>query len=190
MESDPYTLLKQDPVIAQLIDNHQPIELIPHPDPFERLIISVINQQLSIASARAIRDRLFERFEITPTSILNSNKDDLKSTGLSAQKVDYIFNIALAFKEGLSAEKLHSMTDEEVIEILTEIRGVGVWTAKMFLIFVLAREDIFPIEDLGIRKAMQKLYPSLDTLPKMIEKAEDWRPYRSYASRYLWTAVD
>ena len=101
MESGPHTFLKQDPVLAQLIDNHQPIELLPHPDPFERLIISVINQQLSIASARAIRDRLFERFEITPTSILNSNKDDLKSTGLSAQKVDYIFNIALAFKEGL-----------------------------------------------------------------------------------------
>ena len=190
MESDPHTFLKQDPVLAQLIDNHQPIELLPHPDPFERLIISVINEQLSIASARAIRNRLFERFEITPTSILNANKDDLKSTGLSAQKVDYIFNISLAFKEGLSAEKLRSMADEEVIETLTEIRGVGVWTAKMFLIFVLAREDIFPTEDLGIRKAMQKLYPSLDTPPKMIEKAEDWRPYRSYASRYLWTAVD
>ena len=82
------------------------------------------------------------------------------------------------------------MADEDVIETLTKIRGVGVWTAKMFLIFVLAREDVFPIEDLGIRKAMQKLYPPLDTPPKMVEKAEDWRPYRSYASRYLWTAVD
>jgi len=190
MVVDPYTFLKKDPVMAHLISNHHPIELLPHPDPFERLVISVINQQLSVASARAIRNRLFERFEITPTSILNANKDDLKSTGISAQKVDYIFNIASAFKGGLSAEKLHPMADEDVIETLTKIRGVGVWTAKMFLIFVLAREDVFPIEDLGIRKAMQKLYPPLDTPPKMVEKAEDWRPYRSYASRYLWTAVD
>ena len=190
MPTDAYTFLKKDPVKAKLIEVNEPIELSPHPDPFARLITSVVNQQLSVASARSIRNRLFEQFEITPIGILNATEDDLRSTGLSAQKVDYMFNIASAFKEGLSTTKLHSMSDQDVIETLTKIRGVGVWTAKMFLIFVLARNDVFPIEDLGIRKAMDDLYPSLTTQSEMVKHAETWSPYRSYASRYLWTAID
>ncbi len=188
--TDAISFLSQDPVLRQIIENNEPIELTPHPDPFERLIISVINQQLSIASAAAIRKRLFDGFKITPSGILSANKKDLKSTGLSAQKVGYITNIALAFQNGLSITDLNSMSDIQIIQTLTKIKGIGVWTAKMFLIFVLAREDVFPIEDLGVRRSMQMLYPSLDTTDKMVLKADDWSPYRSYAARYLWVAID
>lgn len=188
--ADAITFLSQDLVMRQLIENNEPIELIPHPDPFERLVISVVNQQLSIASAAAIRKRLFNGFKVTPSGILSANKKDLRSTGLSTQKVDYITNIALAFQDGLSINDLDSMSDVQIIQTLTKIKGIGVWTAKMFLIFVLAREDVFPVEDLAIRRSMQIFYPSLDTIDKMVLKADDWSPYRSYAARYLWTAID
>ncbi|TVT89564.1 DNA-3-methyladenine glycosylase family protein, partial [Haloferax volcanii] len=105
----------------------------------------------------------------------------------------YVRNVADAFRDGLSAEWLREMDDGEVVAALTEIRGVGDWTAKMFLIFVLAREDVFPVEDLGIRRGMEHVFGfEQDAVSRgeMRERAERWAPYRSYASRYLWRCVD
>ncbi|MDX1745683.1 MAG: DNA-3-methyladenine glycosylase 2 family protein [Halobacteriales archaeon] len=182
--------LREDPVLADLIDEHGVLEIKPAEDPFERLVVSIINQQLSGASAAAIRDRVFERVDVTPRAMLEADPDNLRDAGLSAQKIEYIRNVARAFEEdGLSRETFSDMDDDAVIEELTDIRGVGVWTAKMFLIFCLGREDVFPVEDLGIRKGMSILY-DLDHRDAMVEKAEEWRPYRSYASRYVWRAVD
>lgn len=190
--ADPHAVLREDPELGPLVEHHGPIALEPADDPFERLVVAVVNQQLSTQSAAAIRDRLFERFEVAPQAMLAADEDALREIGLSGQKVEYVRNIAAAFDDGtLSRERLAAMSDDEVVAALTEIRGVGEWTAKMALIFVLARADVFPVEDLGIRKAMAALYGfDVDDRAGMTEHAERWRPHRSYASRYLWHAVD
>lgn len=189
---EPHAVLREDPELGSLVERHGPVALDPAADPFERLVVSIINQQLSTQSAAAIRQRVFDRVDVTPTGLLTADDAVLRDAGLSGQKIEYVRNVARAFDDGkLSRRKLDAMTDDEVVDALTEIKGVGAWTAKMALIFVLAREDVFPVEDLGIRKGMAHLYGfEEDERAGMTEYAERWRPYRSYASRYLWRAVD
>lgn len=182
--------LYDDPVMASLIEKHGEVTVEPAEDMFRRFTVSVINQQLSSASAAAIRERVFDRFEIAPDSMLAADVDELRELGLSSSKIEYIKNVAAAFTEyGYSIEYFDAMSDEEVIAELTAIKGVGVWTAKMALMFCLGREDIFPVEDLGIRRGMQVAY-GIDDRNEMEERAHEWSPYRSYASRYLWRVAD
>lgn len=178
--------LREDEKLRPLIEEHGELELEASENPFERLVVSIVNQQLSTQSAKAIKERLFENFEITPENILEASEEGLADVGLSKQKIEYVKSSANHFvDDDLSREKFSEMSDEEVIEELTEIHGVGEWTAKMFMISVLAREDVFPVEDLGIRRAMEEVY-GLESRSEMTERAEDWRPYRSLASLYLW----
>ncbi|WP_414837257.1 DNA-3-methyladenine glycosylase family protein [Candidatus Nanosalina sp. VS9-1] len=182
--------LREDEKLRPLIEEHGELELEASENPFERMVTSIVNQQLSTQSAEAIRSRLFDNFEISPEALLDADKEELADVGLSRQKIDYIRSAARHFiEDDLSVEKFSNMSDEEVIDELTDIHGVGDWTAKMFMISVLAREDVFPVEDLGIRRAMEEVY-GLESRGEMREKAEDWRPYRGLASRYLWRAVD
>jgi DNA-3-methyladenine glycosylase II len=193
MSDDAYAALRADPHLSDVVKDHGPLTLDPASDPFERLVVSIVNQQLSTTAAATIRDRLFDRTEVTPAGLLAADESTLRDCGLSGQKVGYVRNVAEAFRDGLSADALRSMDDDDVIDSLTEIRGVGVWTAKMFLIFVLAREDVFPVEDLGIRRGMEHVFDvDKDALSRgeMVERAESWTPYRSYASLYLWRSVD
>ncbi|NIS30967.1 MAG: DNA-3-methyladenine glycosylase 2 family protein, partial [Actinobacteria bacterium] len=170
---------------------HGPIVVEPHPEPFERLVTSIVNQQLSGESAAAIHGRLTDRFEITPEALLAADQDALRETGLSGSKVDYVKSVAEAFQDGrIDPDRLAAMDDDEVVDALTEVRGVGVWTAKMFMMFVLGREDVFPVEDLGIRRGMERLFGDDIERAWMVERAAEWAPYRTYASRYLWRAVD
>lgn len=189
--NDPHDMLREDPALEALIEKHGPITVEPHPDPFERLITSIVNQQLSVESAAAIHGRLTDRFELTPDALLAADEASLRETGLSGSKVDYVKSVAEAFRDGrIDVDRFESMADDEVVDALTEVRGVGVWTAKMFLIFVLAREDVFPVEDLGIRRGMEALFGDDIDRDWMVERAAEWAPYRTYASRYLWRAVD
>lgn len=190
--SNPYETLRADPELSRLVDEHGELGLEPASDPFGRLVVAICNQQLSQASAAAIEERLFDRFEVTPEGLLAAEEAALRDVGLSGQKVTYVRNVAEAFADGnLSFEGLAEMADDEVRTALTEIRGVGPWTADMFLIFVLAREDVFPVGDLGIRKGMAALYGyDEDDRATMREHAARWQPYRSYASRYLWRSYD
>jgi len=182
--------LYDDPVMAALIEEHGELTVEPAEDMFRRMTVSIINQQLSSASAAAIRDRVFDRFEVTPDALLAADADELQDLGLSRQKIEYIRNIAEAYTErGYSVAYFEDMSDEAVIEELTGIKGVGVWTAKMALMFVLGRKDVFPVEDLGIRRGMETAY-GIDDRDAMEKKATDWAPYRSYASRYLWRVHD
>ncbi|MDZ7745781.1 MAG: DNA-3-methyladenine glycosylase [Halobacteriales archaeon] len=192
MTDGPYDVLGRDAELAPIIERHGKLDLTPAEDPFARLVVSVCNQQLSTDSAAAIEERLFDQFEVTPSAILAADSDALRDVGLSGQKVEYVKHIARAFADGdLSVGRLREMDDGAVRASLTEIRGVGPWTADMFLIFVLAREDVFPVGDLGIRKGMAALYGyDTDDRADMRAHAERWQPYRSYASRYLWRAVD
>lgn len=181
---------QSDPILSTLIDEHGTLELEPAADPFERLIVSIVNQQLSTASAAAIRERFFDRFEIAPESLVDADEAELRETGLSHQKIEYIHNAAHTFlHDDLTRESFAQMSDEEVIEELTSIHGVGVWTAKMFLMFSLGREDIFPVEDLGIRNGMTQLYGDLSR-EEMVEVAEQWRPYRSIATLHIWRSYE
>lgn len=182
--------LKNDPELGKLVERYGELELEPSENPFERLVTSIVNQQLSTSSAEAIRQRLFSQFEIEPAAILAADPESMKEIGLSRQKIEYMKNVAEKFeRENFSRAKFEAMSDEEVISELTEIKGVGTWTAKMFLMFVLAREDIFPVEDLGIRRGMEHLY-ELEQEEDMVSKAADWQPYRSIASLYLWKLED
>jgi DNA-3-methyladenine glycosylase II len=191
MADDPISTLRSDPVLRRLVDEHGALRIAPAEDTFARLVRSIISQQVSTASARAIRERVFDRFEITPESIAAANRTDLRDAGLSGQKAEYVQNVAEAYLEnGYDRGYFAGMTDDEVTTELIRIRGVGDWTARMFLMFSLGREDVFPVEDLGIRKGMWALFDEDMTRGEMRERAEPWRPYRSYASLYLWRAVD
>ena len=187
---DPHDHLRTDPHLGPYVESHGELDIEPAADPFARTVVSVMNQQLSTASAAAIRERVFDRFEVTPRSILAADEAALRDAGLSAQKVEYVREIARAFEDGrIDPERFAGMDEDAVLAELTEVRGVGDWTAKMFLMFVLGREDVFPVEDLGIRRGMEELFGDLSRA-EMVDRAEPWRPYRSYASLYLWRAVD
>lgn len=187
--------LLEDPEMAQLIDRHGHVEHEPADNEFERLCTSIINQQLSTASAAAVRERVFARFDgdITPEAMLAADRDELREAGLSRTKVDYMKNAAEAFIErDLTRDGLADHTDTEVIEELTKIKGIGEWTARMYLMFVLSREDVLPLGDLGIRNGIQQIYGNGEemTREEMREIAERWRPYRTYAMRYIWRAYE
>jgi DNA-3-methyladenine glycosylase II len=164
-------------------------------DPFQSLIESIIYQQLAGKAANAIYNRFinyYDNTQVTPTRILNSPNDNLKKVGLSNRKIDYLKDLASHVYDGrINLEELPTMNDEEIINKLVNVKGIGRWTSEMFLIFSLGRQDVLPVTDLGVRKAIQKVY-SLSELPKpntMIEIAEPWRPYRSIATWYLWKSL-
>lgn len=164
-------------------------------DPFQSLVESIIYQQLASRAANAIYNRFINYYgnkQVTPIGILNSPNENLKKVGLSNRKVDYLKDLASHVYDGrINLEELSKMNDEEIINKLINVKGIGRWTSEMFLIFSLGRQDVLPITDLGVRKAMQKVY-SLSELPKpntMMEIAKPWRPYRSIATWYLWKSL-
>jgi len=178
-----------DPKLAPYVNEHGRLTVRPADDPFARLIQSIVSQQVSTASAQAIRDRLFAQVDVTPDGLLQASEDALRTAGLSRQKAAYCRNVAEAFQSGtVSPEALAQRPDAEVIDSLTEIKGIGVWTAKMFLMFGLGRPDVFPVEDLGIRNGMTTLFGEL-TRAEMTDRAARWTPHRSVASLYLWKAA-
>jgi DNA-3-methyladenine glycosylase II len=187
---DPHDHLRADPELAPLVEEHGPLTVEPHDDPFRRLVVSVLRQQVSMDAAAAIRERLFDRVPVTPAGILEADEAAMRDAGVSAAKVEYLRALAERWQtEGYSRAYFAEMDDDAVKVELTAVRGVGDWTADVFLVFGLGREDVFPVGDLGIRKAMERCFDIQDR-DAMVERAERWRPYRSYASRYLWADGD
>ena len=165
-------------------------------DHYGALVRTIVGQQLSTRSARAIYDRLIERFggrAPTPEEILADDPNELRtSVGLSHAKVRYLRSLAEHVLDGsLELGKLGRLSDEEVTARLTAISGIGRWSADIFLMFHLQRPDVLPVGDLGIRKAFQTVYglPALPEAAEMERIAEPWRPYRSLASRFLWRSA-
>ena len=164
---------------------------------FWSLCRSVIYQQISGKAAKKISDRYLSLFKqgmkMRPIDVMKIDIQKIQKVGISRQKSSYIKNIADAFGNKIINEKnISNLNDQEIIKQLTSIKGVGKWTAEMFLIFTLRRPDVFPVTDLGIQKGFQIFY-SLDKLPtieSMNEKSESWRPYRTIMSLYLWYAVE
>lgn len=161
---------------------------------YENLCRTIIWQQLAGKVAQKIWIRFEEKHEqdITPEKTLSLSFEELKSIGLSKQKTSYIIDLAQKFAEYLSKLNFEEMNDEEIIEELIEVKGVGRWSAEMFLIFSLARKDVFAVDDYGLKKAVQKFY-SLKELPnrkEMKELSEKWKPHRTTASLLLWKSLE
>ena len=189
-------LKKVDEKMGRLIAEFEKPEFKKDSNYFEALVRAIVYQQLSGKAAATIYKRFKDLFpenkHPSPNIVMERSHEELRSTGLSNQKATYIHNIAKAFNTGAVPKDIDTIGDNEVIECLTTIKGVGPWTAKMFLMFTLNRPDVFPVTDLGIQKGFQ-LFFQFDVLPstkKMIEKAEHWRPYRTLASWYLWRLVE
>jgi len=190
-------LKKMDPDLKRLFDLYRVNNLQPENNYFRSLIRSIIYQQLSGNSARKIFER-FNNFFVgnsfpTPEKILSTDIEKLRSTGLSFRKAEYINNIAQAFLDEPEVYlNLEKMDDDEIIDNLTKVKGVGLWTAQMFLMFTLNRPDIFPATDLAMQKGF-RIYFSLENLPnsyEMIKRSQQWIPYRTTVSLYLWSVLE
>ena len=190
-------LARRDPVIRDLIRRHGPCGLADaqHEDAFTALTHSIISQQLSTKAAATIARRFDALFGGIPTPAAVALVDDaqLRAVGLSSQKIRYIRDLCSRVADGsLTLEKVNELSDEAVIQSLTQITGIGRWTAEMFLMFRLHRPDVLPVDDLGILKAVQRAY-GLRKLPRaerLTKIGEPWRPYRSVACWYLWASLE
>jgi 3-methyladenine DNA glycosylase/8-oxoguanine DNA glycosylase len=186
-----------DPVLARIIEQVGPCRLKADLDatPFAALVESIVYQQITGKAAATIHGRLKVLCgggTPQPVHIVAASDADLRGVGLSRQKISYLRDLAAKAESGLLRDDVHTLEDEAVIEMLTAVRGVGRWTAEMFLMFRLGRRDVLPVDDYGIRKAMQRAY-RMRKLPKpdrMRRVAEVWRPYRSVASWYLWRSLE
>jgi DNA-3-methyladenine glycosylase II len=187
-----------DPVMAKLIAAHGPLDPPPPPSgPYPALIRAILGQQLSVRAATAIHERLLERFggrEPTPQELLAEDPDTLRTAvGLSRAKTTFLRSLAEHVLSGaLDLDRLGELSDEAISAELTAIKGVGAWTAQIFLMFQLDRPDVLAAGDLGIRRAVERVYklremPSTDELEAL---AEPWRPFRTRACRHLWRTLE
>lgn len=184
--------LSRDPMLAEVLAQVGPLPVLPPtPDPFGTLVRSVVGQQLSVRAAASIHARVEETLgEVTPQSLLRVAPDDLRALGLSWAKVRTVRALADAALDGrVDFAHLAALPDEAVITALTPLPGIGRWTAEMFLMFGLARPDVFSFGDLVLRQEVARLYP--DAAPGKAQAAvvQGWSPHRSLAARYLWAEV-
>jgi DNA-3-methyladenine glycosylase II len=194
-------LAESDPVMARLIEEHgdlvrRDLKRERPGDAYGALLRSIVGQQLSTKAARSIYGRLVELFggsTPSPQELLDSAPEALRGVGLSGAKVRYVRSLAEHVLSGeLELERLPSLGDEEVMREVTAVKGLGEWTAHMFLLFHLGRPDVLPVGDLGVRRAVERAYgfeelPSREELERLGER---WAPYRSLAALYLWESLD
>jgi DNA-3-methyladenine glycosylase II len=190
-------LSKRDVRIGQIINSVGSYSIERHKDSFESLIRSIIYQQLSGKAANAIYQRFMVYYDNsfpTPKKILATDPKILRSkVGLSNRKIEYIMDLSSKVLSGeINLENISQLEDEEVISQLSKVKGIGRWTAEMFLIFCLSREDVFPDSDLGIKRAIQRMYelPDIPTNEFIMKISSHWRPYRSIAAWYLWKSLN
>jgi len=190
--------LSKDKKFAKLLAGQETMVLSKRRNVYLYLCFSILSQQLSTKVASTIRKRFLKLYPRTPSpeQILATTHETFRSIGFSGAKANYVHNVArFTLESGLDQKKLGKMNNEEIIEYLTRIKGVGRWTAEMLLMFTLGREDVFAADDLGIQQAMIKIY-KLDKNDKkklreeMIQISAKWSPYRSYACLHLWHHKD
>jgi DNA-3-methyladenine glycosylase II len=183
-----------DPVMAKLIANAPAGRLSQRGDPFNALARSIVGQQISVAAAAGVWRRLSDALgEVSPERVASRSVDDLRAAGLSRQKAAYVNDLALHFRDRrLLPERWPELEDAAVIAELTQVKGVGRWTAEMFLMFHLLRPDVLPIGDLGLRRAVSLHYTRGRALTdaRLLRIARPWAPWRSVASWYLWRSLE
>ncbi|MDB5164916.1 MAG: DNA-3-methyladenine glycosylase [Candidatus Saccharibacteria bacterium] len=191
-------LAKNDPHLAPIIKRAGLAAIKPHSNYYWELVDSIISQQLSVKAAASIEKRFQELFDSEfpePAAILEKSVEELRAVGLSGAKARYVRDLAEHVLDGrLVLDNFDSMSNEEIITMLTDVKGIGEWTAHMFLIFSLGRLDILPVGDLGIRNGIRALY-SFEDIPtpqqiKDLAAANNWAPYQSVASWYVWHSLD
>lgn len=191
--------LSKDKKLAKMLTDHEPFKLKFHKNICLRLCASIMSQQLSTKVAKVIYHRFLELYggeEPTPEQIVATPADKLRAIGLSNAKTQYVINVAqFAIDHKLDDKMLKKMTDEEIVALLTQIKGVGKWTVEMLLMFTLGKPDVFAVDDYGIQVAMKKLYKLDDSnkkvfKEKMLNISKKWSPYRTYACMHLWNWKD
>jgi DNA-3-methyladenine glycosylase II len=192
-------LTSQDPHLASVITVAGLSDIAPHTNYYQALVDSIIGQQLSVKAARSIRGRFYGLFDSdtlpAPEQILSKSVEELRTAGLSGAKARYIQDLALHVLEGKpNFATLDTLSNQEIIAELTAVKGVGEWTAHMFMMFCMGRLDVLPTGDLGIRNGIMKLY-GLEQLPSPEKTREiavkyNWHPYESVASWYIWHSLD
>jgi DNA-3-methyladenine glycosylase II len=197
VSTDPGKYLSRvDPLLNKVIEAVGKYSIKFRHDPFQSLLESIIYQQLAGAVASIIYKRFIKYYNDViplPSQILSTPDAILKiKVGLSSKKIEYLKDLSIRIADHrLDLNLLYTMTDEDIINQLTEVKGIGRWTAEMFLIFCLGRPDVLPVGDLGIRKAIQRVYslPELPTPSTILAISQPWKPYRSVATWYLWKSM-
>lgn len=191
-------LKTNDPILGPIVEGSGLCTIEPHTDYYRELVESIVGQQLSIKAAAAIRRRFLELFDGVfpePSAILDTPPDKLRAIGFSWAKANYVRDLAQHVVDGkVKFDHLDSLSNDEIIAELTDIKGVGEWTAHMFLMFLMGRLDILPVGDLGIKNGIRALYgfkhlPTADDIKKIAKKYH-WHPYESVASWYVWQSLD
>ena len=188
-------LMKNDRILKKLIPKYGTGFLVTRGDPFTTLARAIVGQQISVSAAQAVWDRMVIAVgkKVTPARILAATPETLRAAGLSGRKVEYIRDLADHFASGrLHANQWRDMDDESVIRELSTIRGIGRWTAEMFLIFNMIRPDILPLDDIGLIKAISLNYFSGEPVSRheAREVAANWAPWRTVATWYMWRSID
>jgi DNA-3-methyladenine glycosylase II len=185
-------LSKADPILGRLIKLQKPVIIESRKDYFASLCRSIVGQQISVRAAAAIFERLGSLTKLSPEVISNLGLDKIKTVGLSGRKAAYIFDLAVHFRNNSDVyNHLDQLSDDEVVTELTAVKGIGVWTSQMFLMFSLGRLDVFPVDDVGIQRAMKLLYhwEKFPIREDLIKVSDAWRPYRTLACLHLWKSL-
>ena len=187
-------LRRNDPIMGAIIGRHPRVHIVARGDAFLTLARAIVGQQISVKAAQSVWNRVLALvLEMTPEKVLGQERPRLRACGLSDRKVEYIADLAQRFADGtVHVARWPQMSDEEVIAELVEVRGIGRWTAEMFLMFNLMRPDVLPLDDLGLQKGIRVAYfkGRKISLKRMRKLAEQWRPWRSVATWYLWRSLD
>jgi DNA-3-methyladenine glycosylase II len=185
---------KKDRVMKRLIAQFPDVSLSSRGDAFTTLARSIVGQQISVKAAQTVWDRfaLLPK-KMVPAQVLKLKIDDMRAAGLSARKIEYLVDLAIHFDSGaISSDTMKAMDDEDIIAELVAIRGIGRWTAEMFLMFYLLRPNVLPLDDIGLINGISKGYFSGEAVSRsdIREVAEAWSPFRSVATWYIWRSLD
>ena len=188
------SLARRDPVMGAIMRRHRGVHMTARGEPFMTLARAICGQQISVKAAQSVWNRLSDRLgTASPETVGRARKPTLRSCGLSGQKAGYLKDLAGKFRDGtLDVAGWHALEDEVLIAELMQVKGIGRWTAEMFLMFNLLRPDVFPLGDLGLQKGIRLAYYNdrKTSLKKMKKLGETWRPWRSVATWYLWRSLD
>jgi len=187
------SLARRDPVMGGIMRRFPKVHITPRGEPFHTLARAIVGQQISVKAAQSVWNKVALLLgEVKPETVLEKKRPQLRACGLSDRKVEYIADLAQHFADGkIHVRRWPGMGDEDIIAELTEVRGIGRWTAEMFLMFNLMRPDVFPLDDLGLQKGIRLCYFKKSvSLNRMRKLGETWRPWRSVATWYLWRSLD
>lgn len=186
-------LQKLDPVLGKIIARHGSIVRTPRKDYFASLARAIIGQQISVIAAERIYERFEKMSQLDPRRVISFSEDDSKVIGLSGPKARYITDLAQHFADDSAVFKhLDTLSDDDVIKELTAVKGIGVWTAQMFLMFTLIRSDVFAPDDIGVQRAIKAVYGLENVADRaaLEQFAKRWKPYRTVACWHLWRSLD